>query len=281
MSARFALDELVVRTVRHHLSLSAQPAAARCFWAHCSRRRGALGSGAGLASRRLHNPCQGGGVDMDRILATHTGSLIRPPDLLAFLAAKERGQEYDQEAYQKCLRESVIDVVRKQVQVGHRRRRRRRDGQGQLDHLPVRAGQRPRGPANPVRGREHAPAKPRSSGVSGRVCRARRARRSRRPREQRRRVHRAARRGSHGVRRRRGVGVHRPPDTTTATRSTATSRTSRPRCPSTRASRDSSRWWRRRAPTGSRTSTTPARRSSCSRSRTRSTRSTRGSSRPA
>ena len=30
---------------------------------------------------------------MDRILATHTGSLIRPPELLAFLAAKERGQE--------------------------------------------------------------------------------------------------------------------------------------------------------------------------------------------
>src|SRR5436305_12137304 len=60
----------------------------------------------------------GGGVDMDRILATHTGSLIRPPDLLAYLAARERGQEIDEEAYQRCLRESVADVVRRQVQAG-------------------------------------------------------------------------------------------------------------------------------------------------------------------
>ena len=37
---------------------------------------------------------------MDRILATHTGSLIRPPDLLAVLAAKERGEEVDEAAYQ-------------------------------------------------------------------------------------------------------------------------------------------------------------------------------------
>ena len=55
---------------------------------------------------------------MDRILATHTGSLIRPRELLAFLAAKERGQEIDVEAYQRCLRESVSDVVRRQVQAG-------------------------------------------------------------------------------------------------------------------------------------------------------------------
>jgi 5-methyltetrahydropteroyltriglutamate--homocysteine methyltransferase len=55
---------------------------------------------------------------MDRILATHTGSLIRPPELLAFLAAKERGQEYDEEAYQKCLRASVKDVVDKQAEAG-------------------------------------------------------------------------------------------------------------------------------------------------------------------
>jgi hypothetical protein len=53
-----------------------------------------------------------------RILATHTGSLIRPAQLLAFLAAKERGQDYDEEAYQGCLRESVDDVVRRQVEAG-------------------------------------------------------------------------------------------------------------------------------------------------------------------
>ena len=55
---------------------------------------------------------------MDRILATHTGSLIRPPGLLAFLAAKEQGQEIDEEAYQQTLRDSVDDVVRHQVEVG-------------------------------------------------------------------------------------------------------------------------------------------------------------------
>ncbi len=55
---------------------------------------------------------------MDRILATHTGSLIRPPDLLAFLAAKERGQDVDEAGYQSTLKKAVDDVVRQQVEVG-------------------------------------------------------------------------------------------------------------------------------------------------------------------
>ncbi|HJS94247.1 MAG TPA: cobalamin-independent methionine synthase II family protein [Solirubrobacteraceae bacterium] len=55
---------------------------------------------------------------MDRILATHTGSLIRPPDLLAFLAAKERGQDVDEADYQSALKQAVDDVVRQQVEVG-------------------------------------------------------------------------------------------------------------------------------------------------------------------
>jgi 5-methyltetrahydropteroyltriglutamate--homocysteine methyltransferase len=55
---------------------------------------------------------------MDRILATHTGSLIRPPELLAFLADKERGQEIDEDAYQRALRDAVAEVVRHQVEVG-------------------------------------------------------------------------------------------------------------------------------------------------------------------
>lgn len=57
-------------------------------------------------------------MDMDRILATHTGSLIRPPELLAFLAAKERGQAFDEAAYAECLRDAVADVVRRQVEAG-------------------------------------------------------------------------------------------------------------------------------------------------------------------
>jgi 5-methyltetrahydropteroyltriglutamate--homocysteine methyltransferase len=55
---------------------------------------------------------------MDRILATHTGSLIRPGELLAFLAAKERGQAIDEDAYRRTLKAAVNDVVRRQVEVG-------------------------------------------------------------------------------------------------------------------------------------------------------------------
>jgi 5-methyltetrahydropteroyltriglutamate--homocysteine methyltransferase len=55
---------------------------------------------------------------MDRILATHTGSLTRPPQLLAFLAARERGESIDEDAYQTCLRDSVADVVRRQAEAG-------------------------------------------------------------------------------------------------------------------------------------------------------------------
>jgi 5-methyltetrahydropteroyltriglutamate--homocysteine methyltransferase len=55
---------------------------------------------------------------MERILATHTGSLIRPDDLLAFLAARDRGESYDEQAYQETLRRSVADIVDRQVDVG-------------------------------------------------------------------------------------------------------------------------------------------------------------------
>jgi 5-methyltetrahydropteroyltriglutamate--homocysteine methyltransferase len=55
---------------------------------------------------------------VDRILATHTGSLIRPPELLELLAAKERGQPYDEDAYARTLKQSVKDTVRRQVEAG-------------------------------------------------------------------------------------------------------------------------------------------------------------------
>ena len=53
-----------------------------------------------------------------RILTTHVGSLIRPPELLTFLRAKQSGQPVDEAAYAKCLRESVAAVVRQQAEVG-------------------------------------------------------------------------------------------------------------------------------------------------------------------
>jgi 5-methyltetrahydropteroyltriglutamate--homocysteine methyltransferase len=54
----------------------------------------------------------------DRILTTHVGSLIRPEPLLGFLRLKQARQPLDQAAYDKCLTQSVADVVRRQAEVG-------------------------------------------------------------------------------------------------------------------------------------------------------------------
>ena len=39
----------------------------------------------------------------DRILTTHVGSLIRPPELQDFLRAQQAGEAFDHEAYDACL----------------------------------------------------------------------------------------------------------------------------------------------------------------------------------
>jgi 5-methyltetrahydropteroyltriglutamate--homocysteine methyltransferase len=52
------------------------------------------------------------------ILATHVGSLIRPKELHGFLAAQERGEPYDEAAFEAALKNAVADVVRKQAEVG-------------------------------------------------------------------------------------------------------------------------------------------------------------------
>ena len=54
----------------------------------------------------------------DRILTTHVGSLIRPPELLDFLRAKQAGKPYDEAGYAKCLERSVAEVVRQQAETG-------------------------------------------------------------------------------------------------------------------------------------------------------------------
>ena len=53
-----------------------------------------------------------------RILTSHVGSLIRPPDLQEFLRAKQAGKPYDRTAYEACLSQSVATVVREQAQAG-------------------------------------------------------------------------------------------------------------------------------------------------------------------
>jgi 5-methyltetrahydropteroyltriglutamate--homocysteine methyltransferase len=54
----------------------------------------------------------------DRILTTHVGSLIRPPQLQEFLRAVQGGKPYDDKAYQKCLTDSVAAVVKQQADTG-------------------------------------------------------------------------------------------------------------------------------------------------------------------
>src|SRR5438045_4145787 len=47
---------------------------------------------------------------VDRILTTHTGSLIRPPKLLELVKARQAGKAIDQSAYEATLEESVREV---------------------------------------------------------------------------------------------------------------------------------------------------------------------------
>ena len=54
----------------------------------------------------------------DRILTTHTGSLIRPPQLLEFARARQSGQQVDQATFDAALKSSVAEVVTQQVKAG-------------------------------------------------------------------------------------------------------------------------------------------------------------------
>ncbi len=53
-----------------------------------------------------------------RILTTHTGSLPRPPDLVAALNAKELGGTFDDAALQARIRRAIGGIVRRQADVG-------------------------------------------------------------------------------------------------------------------------------------------------------------------
>src|ERR1700730_7418591 len=54
----------------------------------------------------------------DRILTSHVGSLIRPPELIEFLRAQQERQPMDEAAFSKCLTNSVADIVRQQAEAG-------------------------------------------------------------------------------------------------------------------------------------------------------------------
>jgi 5-methyltetrahydropteroyltriglutamate--homocysteine methyltransferase len=54
----------------------------------------------------------------DRILTTHTGSLPRPPDLVALLNSKEMGESYDGAAFSGRVRRAILEIVRQQANTG-------------------------------------------------------------------------------------------------------------------------------------------------------------------
>ena len=55
---------------------------------------------------------------MSRILTTHVGSLIRPPELLVLIEARQDGKPVDDAVFADALRNAVAEVVRQQAEVG-------------------------------------------------------------------------------------------------------------------------------------------------------------------
>ena len=55
---------------------------------------------------------------VDRILTTHCGSLPRPKTLMGPLHAKDSGGSYDREKLAASVRNSVAEVVRRQIELG-------------------------------------------------------------------------------------------------------------------------------------------------------------------
>ena len=55
---------------------------------------------------------------VDRILTTHVGSLIRPPELRAMLKAEAQGETVDATEFEALLTRSVANVVRSQAEAG-------------------------------------------------------------------------------------------------------------------------------------------------------------------
>ena len=55
---------------------------------------------------------------MTRILTTHVGSLPRTQEVVDFIFARERGEDYDPAAFDACMTSAVSETVRKQVEAG-------------------------------------------------------------------------------------------------------------------------------------------------------------------
>jgi 5-methyltetrahydropteroyltriglutamate--homocysteine methyltransferase len=59
--------------------------------------------------------CEG---QMMSLLATHVGSLPRSQAVVDYLFAREKGEAYDQAAFDACMAEAVMDLVRRQKEAG-------------------------------------------------------------------------------------------------------------------------------------------------------------------
>jgi 5-methyltetrahydropteroyltriglutamate--homocysteine methyltransferase len=55
---------------------------------------------------------------VSRIITTHSGSLSRPPDLLALNRARAQGEKVDDGTYNQCLSGAIAQVVRRQRDAG-------------------------------------------------------------------------------------------------------------------------------------------------------------------
>jgi Methionine synthase II (cobalamin-independent) len=52
------------------------------------------------------------------IRTTHVGSLVRPPELVEIMRAREHGEPVDPDRHTQVLTAAVADVVRRQADVG-------------------------------------------------------------------------------------------------------------------------------------------------------------------
>src|SRR5512132_2107779 len=57
-------------------------------------------------------------LSTDRILTSHVGSLPRSQEVVDFLFTQDRGEPYEQAAFDAAMQGGVDEVVRKQAEVG-------------------------------------------------------------------------------------------------------------------------------------------------------------------
>ncbi len=57
-------------------------------------------------------------LNTDRIQTTHVGSLVRPPELVAYMRKRLEREAIDDAAYERYLSDAVGDVVKRQVETG-------------------------------------------------------------------------------------------------------------------------------------------------------------------